>query len=154
MASTGTSITARAPHQAIHTSSLLQESPRFLTMSTQQGRWVVLMGLARSWVGTLRWGIACLLAMTEKEEGMVSQGFQTSFTPKLKLQRKRTDPQLELIHTHNHHAACSGGEKTQYFDLPHTEGKTHKAADQRSRWKWHHFSQATLLSGCSYYLCI
>lgn len=61
--------------------------------------------------GHFGWGRACLLAVTEKEEGMVSQGFQTSFTPKLKLQCKRTDPQPELIHTHNRHAACSERER-------------------------------------------
>lgn len=105
--------------------------------------------------GHFGWDMACLLAMTEKEEGMVSQGCQTSFTPKLKLQCKRTDPQLELIHTHTHRAACSrGGEKTQYFDLPRAEGKGNKAADKRSRWKRNHFSQAMVLPGCSYYLCI
>lgn len=104
--------------------------------------------------GHFGWGIACLLAVTEKEEGMISQGCQTSFTPKLKLQCERTDPQLELIHTHYHHAACSGREKTQYFDLPCAEGKRNKADDQRSRRKLNHYSQATVLPGCSHYLCI
>lgn len=89
--------------------------------------------------GHFGWGIACLLVMTEKEEGMLSQGCQTSFTPKLKLQCKRTDPQLELIHTHNHHAACSGREKTRYFDVPCAESKRNKAADKRSRWKTESF---------------
>ncbi|TST10047.1 hypothetical protein Baya_12475 [Bagarius yarrelli] len=83
--------------------------------------------------GHFGWGIACLLERTEKEEEMVSQGCQTSFTLKLKLQCKRTDPQLELIHTHNDHTARSGREKTRYFDLPRAESKANKAADKRSR---------------------
>lgn len=45
--------------------------------------------------GHFGWGIAYLLTMTEKEEGMVSQGCQTSFTLNLKLQCRRTEPQLE-----------------------------------------------------------